>query len=290
MKRAVIQMIMLIYGLSAWSQTDRLDSLLNTVVWGDKEMMRLLDPPLWYCYLNGGITRENRTVYTGSEFEDNIVAINGNLYFYHSKGFFVGASGIWYGGPGAGYSTTIASAGINKFLNQKKSLNFRASYSRYFYAYSDSASENPYTNNLSTGISLRNKWIGGRFSLNLLFGKDFGMNFTPGIFSRIPVLRFGRYNKIQLEPELSIFIGSQTVEILNISDLVGKQGSQTTTTTKVTYGLLNTRFYLPVCFYIGDFDLELSYSLKISSIQDENMEYPVSSFFSFSIGYLLPLN
>lgn len=280
---------MLMFGLSAWSQTDRLDSLLNEVVWGDKEMMRLLDPPSWYCYLNGGVAGESNTMYAGSELEDNMVAINGNLYFFHSKGLFVGASGVWYGDPGAGYSTTIASAGINKFINQKKSLNFRASYSRYFYANTDFPSENPYTNNLSTGISLRNKWIGGRLSLNLLFGQDFGMNITPGIFSRVPVLRFGKYNKIQLEPELLILIGSETVELANIIDLGSQQGSQTTTT-KNTYGLLNTRLYLPVCFYIGDFDLELSYSLKIPVAQDENADYPVSSFFSFSIGYLLPLN
>ncbi len=289
MKRAIIPMIMLMYGLSAWSQTDRVDSLLNDVVWGNKEMMRLLDPPSWYCYLYNGVARENKTMSAGNTLEDNMVAINGNLYFFHTKGFFVGASGVWYGNPGAGYSTTIASAGINKFLNQKKSLNFRASYSRYFYANTDFEGENPYTNNLSTGISLRNKWIGGRLSLNILFGQDFGMNLTPGIFSRVPVLRFGKYNKIQLEPEFLIFIGSETVELLNISDLGSPQGSQTTTT-KDTYSLFNTRFYLPVCFYIGDFDLELSYSLKIPVAQNENTDYPVSSFFSFSIGYLFPLN
>jgi len=281
MKQALITMIMLMYGLSAWSQTDKLDSLLNDIVWGNKEMMRLLEPPSWYCYLNGGVARDNKTSYTGSELEDNMVAVNGNLYFFHSKGFFVGASEVWYGNSGAGFSATIASAGINKFVNQKKNLDFRASYSRYFYSGTDFATENPYNNSLSTGISLRNKWIGGRLSLNLFFGQDFGMNLIPGIFSRVPVLKFGKYNKIQLEPELLIFIGSETVEPVNISDLGGQQD---------TYGLLNTRFNLPVRFYIGNFDLELSYSLKIPATQDENTDYPVSSFFSFSIGYLLPLN
>jgi hypothetical protein len=290
MKNVVIPIIMLMFGLSAWSQTDRLDSLLNDVVWADKEMTRLLDTPSSFCYLYGSVAGENKTMYAGRELEDKMIAMNGNLYFFHSKGFFVGATGAWYDDPGAGYSNTIASAGINKSLNRKKSLSFRASYSRYFYANTDSASENPFTNNLGTGISFRNKWIGGRLSLYLLFGQDVGMNFTPAIFSRLPLVRFGKYNKIQLEPELSAFIGSETVELEKVSNLGGQQGSQITTITEDAYGLLNTQFYLPVCFYIGDFDLELGYTINIPTTQNESIDYPISSFFSFSVGYLLPIN
>jgi len=290
MKKIVIPIIILISGLSAWSQTDRLDSLLNDMVWGNKELMRLLDPPSSYCYMYGGVAGENKTMYAGRELEDNMVAMNGNLYFFHSKGFFLGASGSWYGEPGDGYSNTIASAGINTPLNAKKSLNFRASYSRYFYANSDSAGENPFTNNVGAGISLRNKWIGGRLSLNLLFGQDFGMNVTPALFSRLPVVRFGKYNKIQLEPEISFFIGSESVELEKVGGTGGQQGSQTTIETEDAYGLLNTQFYIPVCIYIGNFDIELGYSINIPSTQDDYIDYPASSYFSFSIGYLLPLN
>ena len=287
MKKVVIQILMLMIGLSAWPQTDRLDSLLNDVVWGNKEIMRLLDPPSSYCYLYGGVAGENKTMYAGRELEDNMMAMNGNLYYFHSKGFFLGASGTWYGDPGEGYSNTIASAGINKPLNAKKNMNFRASYSRYFYAKTDSAIENPFTNNVGAGISLRNKYIGGRLSLNLLFGQDFGINFAPALFSRLPVVRFGKYNKIQLEPELSLFIGSETVELENVG---GQQVTQTIYSTEDTYGLLNSQFYLPVCLYIGDFDLELGYSINIPTTRDENITYPVRSYFSFSMGYLLPLN
>jgi hypothetical protein len=214
--------------------------------------------------------------------------INGSLYFFHSKGFFIGASGSWYSQLEPGYNTTIISGGINTPLNQKKSINFRASYSRYFYNNSDPEIENVFNNNLGTGLLLRNNWIGGRLSFNFLFGKDFGMNFTPGIFSHITVARFANYNKIQLAPELSVFIGSETVEYEN----TGFPGSQPqeSLTTEDAYGLLNTQLYLPVCVYLGDFDFELGYSVNIPSTQDKVNTYPVSSFFSISIGYLLPLN
>ena len=289
MKQLLISIAMLIFSSPAWSQPDRMDSLLNDVVWGDKEMMRLLDPPSSYCYIYGGVAGENKTMYAGRELEDNMMAMNGNMYFFHSKGFFLGASGSWYGDPGEGYSNTIATAGLSKPLNAKKNLTFRASYSRYFYASSDSAVENPFTNNVGTGISLRNKYIGGRLSLNLLFGQDFGMNITPALFSRLPIVKFGKYNKLQLEPELSVFIGSESVELYQAGSQSGQQGTQTEIAIENKYGLLNTQIFLPVCLYVGDFDLELGYSLNIPSTQDANIDYPVSSYFSFSIGYLIPI-
>jgi len=65
---------------------------------------------------------------------------------------------------------------------------------------------------------------------------------------------------------------------------------QESTTTEDAYGLLNSQFYLPVYVYLGNFDIELGYSVNIPVTQNETYSYPVSSFFSLSIGYFLPLN
>jgi hypothetical protein len=288
MRSAFIYILLILSGLSAWSQADRLDSLLNDLFRNDKEMMQLINPFSSYYYLYGTIAGDSKTYYAGRELGDNMYNINGSLYLFHSKGFFIGVSGSWYSQLDPGYNTTILSGGINTPLNQKKSINFRASYSRYFYNNSDPEIENVFNNNLATGLSLRNNWIGGRLSLNFLFGKDFGMNFTPGIFSHITVARFANYNKIQLSPELSVFIGSETVEYEN-TGFPGSQ-SQESLTTEDAYGLLNTKLYLPVCVYVGDFDFELGYSVNIPATQDKVNTYPVGSYFYFSIGYLLPLN
>jgi hypothetical protein len=288
MRHVVILILLLMNGLSVWSQTDRLDSLLRDILGDDRELMQFLNPPSSYCYLYGGIAGDNKTYYAGRELGDDMYSLNGNLYFFHSKGFFIGASGSWYSELGPGYNTTVLSAGINTPLNKKKSLLFRASYSRYLYNNSDPETEYVYTNSLGTGLSLRNNWIGGRLSINILFGKDFGMNLTPGIFSRITLVKFGKYNKIRLEPEILAFIGSETVEYETNS---GQQpDSQSLYVTEDAYGLLNTQFTMPVCIYLGDFDFELGYSVNMPVTQDENITYPVSSFFSFSIGYLFPLN
>jgi hypothetical protein len=290
MRPVIVSILMLMSGLSAWSQTDRLDSLLTDVLGDDKEMMRLLNPPSSYCYLYAGIAGDSKSYYAGREIDDNMVNMSGNIYFFHSKGFFIGTSGSWYSQVDPGYSTTIVTAGISRAINQKKSLLFRTSYSRYFYNDGESdTTVHVFNNNLGTGLSIRNKWIGGRLSLNLLFGQEFGMNITPNVFSRIPLARIGKYNKIQLEPELSMFFGSESVEYNVSGNMGGMQGSQSSTDTDVVYGLLNTQFYLPVCIYLGDFDIELGYSLNIPTTQDQD-SYPISSFISFSLGYLLPLN
>lgn len=290
--RTVITYILMLTGvMSAWSQTDSLDSLLLEVMGDDKEIMRLINPPTSYCYLYGGIGGDSKSHYAGREIGDDMYNVNGNIFFFHSKGYFIGASGTWYSQTDPGYSNTIFTAGFSKSINQKKSLFLRASYSRYLYHNSNPDTVNAFTNNLAAGITLRNKWIGGRLSFNFLFGTDYGINLRPEIFLRIPVLRFGKYNKIQMEPDLSFFVGSETVEYENAGNLNNNlPDSQSSTSTEIVYGLLNTQFYLPACIYVGDFDIELGYSVNIPRSQDQSIDYPVSSFFTVSLGYLIALN
>jgi len=291
MRPVVIYILMLMCGFKAFTQTDRLDSLINEILNDDKEMMRFMNPPSSYCYFYSGIISDSKTFYAGREIGDNMYGVNGSIYFFHSKGFFIGTSGSWYSQLDPGYNTTILSAGFFKALNQKKSIALRASYNRYFYNSGDYVTNNLFNNNLGISISLRNSWIGTRQSFNFLFGQDFGMNFTPNIFTRIPIARFGKYNRIRIEPEASLFFGSEYVEYTITDNLNSQQsGTQSAFTTNDGYGLLNTQFYLPVCIYLGDFDIELGYSVNIPHSQDESVGYPVSSFFSISLGYLLPLN
>ena len=291
MRSVVIYILILMCGFRAFAQTDRLDSLLNEVLGDDREMIRFLNPPVSCCYLYSGIMSDSKTFYAGREIGDNMYSMNGSIYFFHSKGFFTGTSGSWYSQLGPGYGTTIVSAGFFKALNRKKSIALRASYNRYFYNSGDYETDNVFNNNLGVSISLRNSWIGTRHSLNFLFGKDFGMNFTPNLFLRMPIARFGKFNSIRIEPEASLFFGSEYVEYTITDNLNSQQsGTQLSYTTNDSYGLLNTQLYFPVSIYLGDFDIELGYSVNFPHSQDNNIDYPVNSFFTLSLGYLLPLN
>jgi hypothetical protein len=286
MKRVIIQIMILLCGLEAMAQPDRVDSLLLNVLGDDKTINRLLYPPSFYLY--SGATCNNKTFYAGRELGDNMYTINGNIYIFHSGGFYIGASGLWYSELDPGYNSTVVTAGINRPLNKKRTFSFRASYSRYFFNNTDTVTEIVYSNNLGAGLTFRNNWIGGRLSFNALFGKEFGMNLAPSVFANITLVRFGTNNKIFLAPELSAFIGSETIEYESGGSIIDPQDPTYLTTDK--YGLLNTQAYLPLCIYVGDFDIEIGYSLNVPTTQDNTIKYPMSSFLSFSIGYLIPLN
>lgn len=289
MKRITILIMLLICGLPALSQYDRIDSLLLDVFGNDKALNHLFDQPSASSYIYSGITCDSKTFYAGRELGDNMYSLNGNVYMFHSSGLYFGASGSWYSDLDPGYSLTGVTAGIRKPLNQKKNLSFRISYSRYFFNSADSATENVSKNNLGGGLLLRNNWIGGLLSFNVLLGKEFSMNLSPAIYSNITLARFGGFGKILLTPELSIFIGSETIEYENGSSIIDQLSSTSATTDK--YGMLiNTQAYLPVCVYIGNFNIEFGCLVNIPTAQNKATTYPVSSFFSFSIGYLLSLN
>lgn len=291
MRPVVMYILMLTGGLRTFAQTDRLDSLLNNVLGDDREMMRFINPPSSYCYLYSGIISDSKTFYAGREIGNNMYSVNGSIYFFHSKGFYIGTSGLWYSQLNPGYSTTIVSTGFYKALNQKKSISLRTSYSRYFYNSSDYDTDNVFNNNLGISISIRNSWIGTRHSFNFLFGQDFRMNFTPTLFLRIPIASFSKYNRIRIEPEASLFFGSEYVKYIVTDNLNSQQPvTQSSSTANEGYGLLNTQLYLPVCIYLGDFDIELGYSVNFPHSQDSSVDYPVNSFFSVSLGYLRPLN
>jgi hypothetical protein len=286
MKQVIVQTLMLFCGLQVFAQSDRIDSLLLNVLGDDKEISRLLDPPGFYLY--SGATCDNKTFYAGRELGDDMYTINGSMYLMHSRGYYIGASGAWYTDLDPAYNATVLSAGIIKPLNKKKNLSLRASYSRYFFNSADSVSDNDINSNIGVGLTLRNRWIGGRLSFNALFGEQFGMNFSPEVFSNITIARFGISGKLFLAPGVSLFVGSETIEYESGGSSIDPSDISYITTDK--YGLLNTQIYLPVCAYAGDFDFEFGYSVNFPTTMDTSQSYPISSFLSFSVGYLLPLN
>ena len=140
---------------------------------------------------------------------------------------------------------------------------------------------------MGTGLTLRNSWIGGYLWFNAMFGKEFGMNLSPDIFANITLVRFGSSSKLFLAPEISLFLGSETIEYQSEGSIVDPGSAAIHTSDK--YGLLNTQASMQVCVYAGNFDVELGYSLNFPTTQDQGMSYPMTSYFSFSFGYLLPL-
>lgn len=288
MKRLSIPLLLLLF-IPTRAQPDRLDSLLNDVLGYDNDMYYLYDSTLSFVSLYSGLTYDSKTIYAGRELGDDMYNVNGYFYLFHSKGYFIGAIGSWYSQFDPGYGSTIVSAGIRKDVTKNKKLAFRTAYSRYIYYKPDPEYEYSYNNSLKTGLTLKNNWIGGRLSANLLFGKEVGLSITPVIFSDITLFRFLNYNDLQFEPELSFLISNETIEYENVGNNSRLPDSRTIYTTEDVYGLLNTQLYIPLCLTLGDFDLEVSYTLNIPTTQDSTIKYPVTSYYSLSLGYFLPI-
>ncbi len=286
MKKVAVIWFLSMWGLPLFSQYDRVDSLLLDLFGNDRTVSSLYGQSQAGSYLYTGFFCDSKSFYAGRELGDDMYSVNGSIYWLSSAGFYAGASGSWYNQLDPGYNSTVVTAGIRKPLNKKQNLSFRLSYSRYFFNVNDSV-DIVFNNNLGAGLTLRNKWIGGHLSFNALFGKEFGMNVSSDIFANITLGRFGSTGKLFLAPEVSAFFGSETIEYQSEGNIIDIENPAITTSDK--YGLLNTRVYFPVCMYAGNFDIELGYSINFPTTQDNAITYPVSSFFSFSFGYLLPV-
>lgn len=292
MRRIIFQILILFCGVKIQAQPEitpapeKLDSLIQNVLGDDEEISKLLNPPSYYLY--SGLTCDSKTFFAGRELGSDMLSLTGSIYLFHSGGLFLGATGAWYSDLDPRYSTTILTAGIRKYLDSKNRLSLSASYNRYFFNNVDTLSSIVYDNSIGAGLTLRNNWIGARLVFNAMFGKKLGTNLSPAVFANVTLARYGTSGRLFLAPEISSYIGTETVlseSTLNINDT-----ASAVFVADDKYGLLNTQIYLPLGAYIGNFNLEIGYSLNLPLTQDNSARYPVSSFFSFSIGFLLPLN
>jgi hypothetical protein len=286
MRKIFVSIAMIFSSMSLLAQNDRIDSLLSDVFGNDKLMSHLFDQYSKQSFIFSGLTMENRTFYAGREIGDNMFSLTGHIYMFHSGGIYFGASGSWFSQIDPRYNATAATIGIRKPLNRKNTLNFRASFSRFFFNSDDSVTYGPNSNNLGLGLMFNKTHIGSRLSFNLLFGNETKMIITPSVFSKINIARFKRSGKILLSPEISAFIGPEIVYEPTNSD--NAQNSTFITTEK--YGLINIQLSVPIAFQISGFGIEAGYSVNIPMTQDSYVSYPANSYFSVSIGHTLSLN
>lgn len=276
--------ILMFSSLSIISQEDRIDSLLNDLLFNEDDPFMIIAPPTRIDFLYTGIYFNSNSFYAGREIDNNMYNLTGQISYYNSLGFFVNASGNWYSHTAPGYSTTVLTAGYYHALNKNKTFTFRTSYSRYLYYQPDTAYDYPYKNNFSTGLSYRKKWFGSRITSNLLFGEETSMNLSAGIYSRLTLCKFGKSDRIYLRPEISAFYGPESI----LKETTAASDTTTSYEFVKEYSLLNTQFYIPLNISVNNFDIEFGCSVNFPFTKDENASYPVTAYFSFSVGYFLP--
>ncbi len=285
MKKSIILLLLLFSVIPVFSQIDRTESLLTDLVYNEADPLLLPEKSVRYNFIYVGANYSSNSFYAGREIGADMANISGHLFFYSYTGLFVGASGSWFDQLTPGYSNTTLTAGFSKSLDPNKRFNFRTSYSRFLFNKTDADSYYPYQNNFNLGLSFRKNWIGARINGNLLFGDEYRINNSVALFSRLTLLKLGKYDKLYTAPEVSAFFSTETVSTTNNSQTT----DPTTTDWSEIYSLLNTQLSVPLGLSLGNFDVELSYSMNFPTTQDVNISYPSSSFYSVSIGYMLPI-
>lgn len=273
-KLLLITLFMVSLQLNA--QVDRLDSLLNDLIYNDVDLFDKGKSER-YDFVYMGTAYSNRTFYAGREVGDAMMNQSWYAYYYGTCGVFAGASGAWYNDLTPSYSSTTLTAGYGGTIGNSKRVSYRLGYSRYLFHDEVVADEALYQNNFNAGISFRRKWFGVRAGVNYLFGDEQKMSFQGALFSRFKVAGFGVRNGLYLGPEVSAFVGKEWVNVTREGQLVFEE----------LYGVMNTQVALPLELSLGNFDVEVSGVANFPVTKDELVNYPASLYLMMSVGYVI---
>lgn len=269
---------------------DRLDSLIDRVLFEDEELAALLGMTGNYQFIYGRVSFENKSFYAGRSYEVEQYNITGQLAYFHSSGIQLGVAGIKYEGMDPSYVATVGSLGYSFKPWKQKNLRLRASYDHYFYTNSDSVSAKLLQHNLNAGITYRYKKLGSRIDYSLLFGEGSASQITFDLFGDFTLFSSGWKNKLSFEPEISFFVGSEESVRLELIMSTGPFGRPKPTYEWIEdsrFGWMNTSIQFPFTFNLGNLDLEAAYTVNVPRSLYPDQSFEPNGFFSFSVGYIV---
>lgn len=266
----------------------RIDSLFNDLFFGDDYFFQASQQDVTYqlFYLRSNF--DSKTFFAGREIGMDQHNMTGQLYYLHSNGIFVGVSGAWYSQLDPGYRTTVLSLGYSKSLKNKKFFRYRFSYDYYLFNSGDIDFDPLYTSSINVGTTLKSETLGTRFDVSFLLGKEIGKQLSWDFYGKIKLLQLGIYDRISLEPEASLYFGSETVEY-QFSEVIIGEGEEYYSFYKDVFGLMNIQMELPLNIYFKNFDLEAAWIYNFPKTMDDGLKYEESSFFRVSLGYFFQL-
>lgn len=268
----------------------RIDSLLNEVLFGDDELAALFSAKQNFQFLYVSTSWNSRTYYAGRENGDHQSNLIGQIYYMHSAGFFAGVSGSWYSQLDPNYRSTIVSAGFGKGLKKHPFFRYRISADYFFFHVNDPDFDPIYRSSLNLGITLKSKQLGTRVDGSFLLGQEFGQQLSWSSYAYVYLARFGRYNYLRLEPEVSLFFGSEAAEfLLNEAYVDASTNLEVDRYYKDVFALLNTQLRIPLSLNWKNFDMQAAYLFNLPRTIGDGESYPNTSYFRLSLGYIFSL-
>jgi len=260
-------------------QSEKIDSLIYDLFFDSDQSTSSFTPKKNYHFLYLRTNYGTKTFYAGREIGLNQGNLLGQLYYFHSKGFFTGISGAWFSEMDPGYRITSLSAGISKSLRSSGLFHYRMSFNYFLFNGEDYKPD--YNSSLNAGGTLKGKWLGTRIDGAFLLGNETGFQLYSNTYLRLNLIRLNRLDRIQTEPSLGLFWGSETLYEL-------AENAEFPLVYKDSFGLLNMQVEIPLQLTWKSFDLELSW-IKNFPQSSGSFDYPSSSFFEIALGYFISL-
>jgi hypothetical protein len=299
MKSIKAVIIMLLISIPAFPQEESVDLLLDEFLFGrnlqdslleafiinEADINELLDAIKDYKYIYANSEFENKTFFSGQDLGIDQFNIASQVFFQGAKGLNIGLAGIIYSGFKPKYNTTIASVGYNNRLSFLRGGSIRTSYNRFFFAKVDSIEENAFNSSVNLGATYHLKNIGTSIDFYILLGSDPSSQFSWDIFSDFTILRLGLFNRLKFTPEISLYLGNETVvtsQYITLPRFSGEIYSE-----KSTFGLRNSVLRLPISLSLKNFDVRAGYNFNFPRIPGGDDKPPKTSFFNISLGYLI---
>jgi hypothetical protein len=298
MRKTITILTILFFSIPAFSQEEKLDRILDEFLFGttindsllesltvnDLDLNDLINTMYKYGFIYARTEFENKTFFSGQDIGIRQYNITGQVYYQGPKGLNIGIAGVMYSQFEPKYNTTILTAGYNNRIRGVKGLSVRGLYNRYFFAKVDSVKENAFNSSVDLGLTYQYKILGSSVDVSALMGNENTIAVNWDIYGDIPLKKFGINNQISFEPQISFYFGTETVVVNTYVNLPRFSGE--ISTSRKSFGLMNTTFRIPISLNIRNLDISAGYNFNIPFIPGSSNQPDNTSFFNLSLGYI----
>lgn len=267
---------------------DDIDGLIDELFFDDKQFLdELLDGGFTYNFLYTSMSYNSNTFFSGRDSGTDQFHLIPQVSYYHSSGFNVSISGIYYQEFAPAWDFTSVSVSYLNTFGKNNSFVYNLGYTRFFYA--DNFDD--FNNSIDVNLGIRNKkrTLGSTIAFSYLFGTDTSFQIVSNSFATINLKRVANL-AIRLRPNISFIIANQTISYLELIRSSNRIRPQLTLVTQNIFDLLNTQLSIPISITANSWDFELGYNLNIPKALSNETNITNTGFVNFSIGYMLDLN
>ncbi len=288
MKTILLYLCLFFCSISVFSQeppskkTD-IDKYIDELLLEEQSLDELLASFINFHFLYLSLNYNSDTYFSGRDIDIDQYNISPQITYMHSKGFYASVSGIYYSEFIPKWDVTTATIGYGKSFGKDKIWRYYTSLSGYLY--SDNNIDGLYNGNISVGFGIQNKnrTLGSVLSGSYYLGSDAAYQIVSRTYANLKLLKTKKHH-LKIRPQLSIFTGTQVVDVLSDTTLQGSVISQNN-----VFGLINTQINFPIQYSTNSFDFELGYNLNFPSEIGTETDLKNTSFFNIGISYLLDL-